>query len=126
MTQRFGMTVLARPAGEIRVPLLDAAPGAACALRIRARDVMLATERPQGLSALNILAGQDRRHVVRIDGPLVDVRIDCNGAGDRCADHPAVAHALDLRLGQEVFAVIKTVSFDRGNTTRGMRFEAYG
>ena len=76
--QRYGMTVLTGTAGEIRVPLIDAAPGSAIRLRIRARDVMLATERPQGLSALNILAGKigglssDR-------GPLVDVKIDCNG-----------------------------------------------
>ena len=120
--QRYGMTVLTAPAGEIRVPLLDAPLGAAIRLRIRARDVILATERPQGLSALNILAGKvgglssDR-------GPLVDVRIDCSGQAIVSRLTRQSTHALNLRLGQEVFAVIKTVSFDRGNMTRGMHFE---
>ena len=120
--QRYGMTVLTAPAGEIRVPLLDAPLGAAIRLRIRARDVILATERPQGLSALNILAGKvgglssDR-------GPLVDVRIDCSGQAIVSRLTRQSTHALNLRLGQDVFAVIKTVSFDRGNMTRGMRFE---
>jgi molybdate transport system ATP-binding protein len=121
--QRYGMTVLTAPAGEIRVPLIDAAPGAAIRLRIRARDVILATERPHGLSALNILAGKvgglssDR-------GPLVDVKIDCNGQAIVARLTRQSTHALDLRLGQDVFAVIKTVSFDRANTMRGIRFEA--
>ena len=87
--QRYGMTVLTGPAGEIRVPMIDAAPGSPIRLRIRARDVILATQRPQGLSALNILAGKigglssDR-------GPLVDVKIDCNGQTIVCAADPAI------------------------------------
>jgi molybdate transport system ATP-binding protein len=30
-------------------------------------------------------------------------------------------HTLGLTLGQEVFAVVKTVSFDRGSATRGVQ-----
>src|SRR5690606_24000722 len=69
----FAMTVLASAAGEIRVPRLDLAVGAPARVRIRARDVMIATERPYGLSALNVLAGR----VVSIEpgeGASVDVR----------------------------------------------------
>ena len=121
--QRYGMTVLAGPAGEIRVPMIDAAAGSAIRLRIRARDVILATQRPLGLSALNILAGKiaglssDR-------GPLVDVKIDCHGQSIVSRLTRQSTHALDLRLGQDVFAVIKTVSFDRANTMRAMRFDS--
>jgi len=121
--QRYGMTVLAAPAGEIKVPLLDAPPGAAIRLRIRARDVMLATRRPHGLSALNVLAGKIGS-ISTDQGPLVDVKIDCNGQAIVARLTRQSTHALDLSLGQDVFAVIKTVSFDRGNTTRGIRFEA--
>ena len=121
--QRYGMTVLGSPAGEIRVPLLDAAPGAAIRLRIRARDVILATQRPQGLSALNILAGKIAG-ISSDRGPLVDVKVDCNGQTIVARLTRQSTHGLDLKLGQDVFAVIKTVSFDRGNTTRGIRFEA--
>ena len=61
-------------------------------------------QRPQGLSALNILAGKiaglssDR-------GPLVDVKIDCNGQTIVSRLTRQSTHALDLRLGQDVFAV---------------------
>ena len=105
------------------MPLIDAAAGSAIRLRIRARDVILATQRPLGLSALNILAGKiaglssDR-------GPLVDVKIDCHGQSIVSRLTRQSTHALDLRLGQDVFAVIKTVSFDRANTMRAMRFDS--
>ena len=56
--QRYGMTVLQSAAGEMHVPLIDAGVGAPIRIRIRARDVLVATERPHGLSALNILAGR--------------------------------------------------------------------
>ena len=121
--QRYGMTVLQSAAGEIRVPLIDAGVGAPVRIRIRARDVLVATERPHGLSALNILAGRvaglsaDR-------GPLVDIRIDCNGQAIVSRLTRQSTHALGLRLGQEVYAVIKTVSFGEANTTRGIRFES--
>jgi molybdate transport system ATP-binding protein len=121
--QRYGMTVLKSPAGEIFVPLIDAGIGSPVRVRIRARDVIVATERPQGLSALNILAG-------RIDGlsfdagPLADIRIDCNGQAIVSRLTRQSSDALGLELGQEVFAVIKTVSFDHVNTTRGIRFES--
>ena len=71
--------MLGSPAGEIRVPRLAVPVGAPVRVRIRARDVMIATEQPRGLSALNILPGT----IVAIspgEGPLVEVGIDCNGA----------------------------------------------
>ena len=35
-------------------------------------------------------------------------------------------HALKLQLGSKVFAVVKTVSFDRANTAAGLPAEADG
>ncbi|MGO4837517.1 molybdenum ABC transporter ATP-binding protein, partial [Rhizobiaceae sp. 2RAB30] len=74
----FGMTLLASAAGEIRVPALAVPEGSMVRLRIRARDVMVATEKPRGFSALNILAG----NIISAEpsnGVLADVRIDCHG-----------------------------------------------
>jgi molybdate transport system ATP-binding protein len=117
------MTVLRSAAGEIRVPRIDATPGAPVRLRIRARDVMVAIEAPRGLSALNVLAG--RISGMHSDGgPLVDVTIDCNGEAVLARLTRQSVHTLGLALGQEVFAVVKTVSFDRGNTARGLRIDA--
>ncbi|CAM5429851.1 molybdate transport system ATP-binding protein [Aquamicrobium terrae] len=117
--ERFGMTVLTSPAGEIRVPRLDLAAGAAVRLRIRARDVMVATQRPQGLSALNVLAGR----VTALDpgeGATVGVRIDCNGVPVLARITGQSCLALGLRPGLEVFAVVKTVSFGDANLGAGL------
>jgi molybdate transport system ATP-binding protein len=120
--ETFGMTVLRSAAGEIRVPRFEAIAGAKVRLRIRARDVMVATQAPRGLSALNVLAGRiSAMHTD--DGPVIDVSIHCNGEVVLARLTRQSAHTLGLALGQEVFAVVKTVSFDRGSTTRGVRIE---
>jgi molybdate transport system ATP-binding protein len=50
-----GLTELAVSAGRLLLPRIDAAIGDRLRLRIPAQDVILARERPEGLSALNIL-----------------------------------------------------------------------
>jgi molybdate transport system ATP-binding protein len=121
--EAYGMTVLGSAAGEIRVARLAIAVGAPVRIRIRARDVMIAIERPAGLSALNILPGTIM--VIKPgEGPAVEVGIDCNGATVIARITEQSRHALGLRLGRKVFAVIKTVSFDRANTGAGLPVEA--
>ncbi len=112
--EHFGMTILSCAAGDIHVPRLDLGVGVPVRLRIRARDVMVATERPRGLSALNVLAGK----IVAIEegeGPAVSVRIDCNGAAVLARITRQSRQALGLRPGLDVFAVVKTVSFGEAN-----------
>jgi molybdate transport system ATP-binding protein len=121
--EKFGMTVLISAAGEIRVPKIDVRPGARVRLRIRARDVMVATEKPQGLSALNVLAGRISS-MTSGAGPLVDVTIDCNGMLVLARLTRQSTQTLGLRLGQEVYAVVKTLSFDRASTARWIRIDA--
>jgi molybdate transport system ATP-binding protein len=116
----FSMTVLASGAGEIRVPRLGLAEGARVRLRIRARDVMIATERPHGLSALNILPGRIAAVDAGNDGSA-DIRIDCNGAAILSRITRQSLQALDLKVGRNVFAVVKTISFDRANMAAGPR-----
>ena len=75
--------------------------------------------------ALNILPGI----IVAIspgEGPTVEVGIDCNGATVLARITEQSRQALNLRLGGKVFAVIKTVSFDRANTGAGLPAEADG
>jgi molybdate transport system ATP-binding protein len=121
--EKFGMTILSSAAGEIRVPRIDAKMGTPVRLRIRARDVMVATEPPRGLSALNVLCG--RIAGMNSDyGPLVDVRIDCSGEAVLARITRQSTHTLGLALGQEVFAVVKTVSFERSSATRSVRVDA--
>jgi molybdate transport system ATP-binding protein len=115
----FGMATLASGLGEIHVAGLDAGVGSNVRLRIRARDVLVATERPQGLSALNILPGT----VLAVgagDGPFADVRIDCNGQTVTARITRHSASLLGLAPGLAVFAVVKSVTFDRTNTVRSI------
>ncbi len=121
--EAFGMTVLASPAGDIRVPRIEAAAGQPVRIRIRARDVMVATERPKGLSALNVLPGKVAA-IGKGTGATAEVRIDCNGAVVMASITEQSRQGLKLAPGLPVFAVVKTVSFDRANTAAGLRGEA--
>lgn len=121
----FGMTVLGSKAGEIRVPRLPMALGAPVRLRIRARDVMVATLEPKGLSALNVLAGKVAA-VEPGEGAAVLVRIDCNGAAVVARITRQSRQMLELEVGRPVFAVVKTVSFDNANTAAGPRGDIDG
>jgi molybdate transport system ATP-binding protein len=115
----FGMSTLTSRAGEIHVAGLNAEPGSTVRLRIRARDVIVATERPRGLSALNILPGR----IVDVssgNGLFADVLIDCNGEAVTARITRQSAEMLGLAPGLDVFAVIKSVTFDRASTTRAI------
>ncbi|MBL8576420.1 MAG: molybdenum ABC transporter ATP-binding protein [Mesorhizobium sp.] len=112
----FGMTALTSAAGEIQVTGLDAKPGTMARIRIRARDVIVATERPKGLSALNILPGNVASIRTGAD-PFADVLIDCNGQHVAARITRQSSDALGLQPGLPVFAIIKSVTFDRANTT---------
>jgi molybdate transport system ATP-binding protein len=54
----FGLTVIRCDAGSLYAPQLSVPISAPVRLLVRARDVMIATSRPDTLSALNVLAGQ--------------------------------------------------------------------
>jgi len=112
----FGMTTLTSAAGEIQVTGLDAKPGTSARVRIRARDVIVATERPRGLSALNILPGTVTSIRRGVD-PFADVLIDCNGQHVAARITRQSSDTLGLQPGLPVFAIVKSVTFDRANTT---------
>jgi molybdate transport system ATP-binding protein len=112
--EAFGMSSLASRAGEIHVAGLDVEAGATIRVRIRARDVIVATERPRGLSALNILAG-NIAGVSSGNGLFADVLIDCNGEIITARITRQSAEMLGLAAGLDVFAVIKSVTFDRAS-----------
>lgn len=80
-------------------------------VRVRARDVILALDRPTGLSALNVIPARTVS-LDAIPGPLVAVRLDCGG--DSLVAHLTRKSVEELRLGpgQPVYAAIKSVAFD--------------
>lgn len=102
-TVRLGQTAL-------QVPAQSAEPGKAVRVHIPARDVMLATVRPEGLSALNILEG----HVTRIalaDGMAL-VQVACSGTLIQSRVTSLSIERLSLKAGSPVFAIVKSAALD--------------
>jgi molybdate transport system ATP-binding protein len=109
---RWGLTELAGSFGRLSVPRLPVPVGTALRVRIRARDVILASAPPSGISALNILAAR-----VELVAPIEEAALEVQL---RLGEERLLARvtrrsgaALDLIPGREVFAVIKTVAIDR-------------
>jgi len=92
---------------ELETPLVRAETGSALRVGIRAGDILLAIEHPQGLSARNVICGQivwlEQRDVI------VVARVNC---GVEMEIHLTLAarDSLELRSGQEVWLVVKTHS----------------
>jgi len=103
--------VLRAAAGELRVPHLDLPVGAALRVRIRARDVMIALKPPEALSALNVLPGTVTE-IVRSDGPIVEMRLDCAGEALTARLTRRSVEMLGLTVGSPAYAVIKSIAFD--------------
>jgi molybdate transport system ATP-binding protein len=107
----FGLTTLRAAAGELRVPHLDLPVGATLRVRIRARDVMIALQPPEGLSALNVLPGTVAE-IGAADGPIVEMRLDCAGEALIARLTRRSVETLGLIPGRPVYAVIKSIAFD--------------
>ena len=92
---------------EFEAPLADAAPGQRVRLAIRAGDILLATQRPAGLSARNVLPG--RIAALEERGALVRAQVDC---GARFLVHvtPGAVRNLSLTAGMPVWLIVKTHS----------------
>ncbi|PYU53769.1 MAG: molybdenum ABC transporter ATP-binding protein [Acidobacteria bacterium] len=92
---------------EIEVPLGYAAAGSRVQVAIRAGDILLATERPRGLSARNVMEGRILSLEQR--GTMVIARVDC---GVTFVAHitPGAVRALELTAGRRVWLVLKTHS----------------
>ena len=113
---RFGLSELAFPGGRLRVTRLNLPMGTPVRIRIRARDVVLAVEKPTGLSIRNSFAGTITE-IAEARGPLVDLKLDIGKP-----EQPVMLWArvtlraiqeLQLAPGKPVFALVKTVSLDR-------------
>ncbi len=106
------LTRLSFEGGELVVPHLNAAIGERVRARIRARDVSIATKRPTGISILNVLPGR----VTAIDtatGPIVDVQLAIGSTPLGARITRRSLQQLGLHVGQDVYALVKAVSFDR-------------
>ncbi len=108
----WGLTQLDFPGGSLYAPDVDALVGEPIRVRIRARDVSLATERPQNLSMQNVVAGIVRA-VGDANGASVDVQLDVAGTPIIARVTRKSVAELRLEPGKRVFALIKAVAIDR-------------
>lgn len=98
---------LGESACEIEVPLAHASPGDRVQIVIRAGDILLASQRPHGLSARNVLEGK----IVSLEqrGTMCVARVDC---GVTFVVHvtPGAVRALELAAEKPVWLILKTHS----------------
>lgn len=113
-----GLTELAVSGGRLFLPLMDRGEGQHTRVRILAHDVIVASEAPKGLSALNILPAE----VLALhsgSGPGVIVQLQCGDDRLLARITRRSAVALGLAPGRRVFAVIKSVSVARTDVGAG-------
>lgn len=110
--ERFGVTVLAHPAGEIVLPWDAGAAGTLVRVAIRAINVMLATEQPRQTSVRSVLRGTVTR-VEASDGPFAFLSIALAG-GDTLSAYATRLAIDELAVvpGSAIFALVKTVAID--------------
>ena len=92
---------------ELEVPLGYADAGARVHIAIRAGDILLATQKPVGLSARNILEGSIDSLEER--GPTVVCRVNA-GAIFLVHVTPGAVRSLELAAGKPVWLILKTHS----------------
>jgi molybdate transport system ATP-binding protein len=105
------LSVLDFDGGQLIVPLLNREIGRRMRVRIRAEDVMLATEEPRTISANNVLLC----NVVAVretDAAHADVQLRCGRANFVARITRASSARLGLTSGMPVFAIAKSVIVD--------------
>jgi molybdate transport system ATP-binding protein len=108
---RGGAAALRLREQVLYVPAARAPSGAPLRIRVHARDVALATERPRGLSIRNVLEGRILR--IDVDAPAhADVLLDVDGQHLRSRITCDALEELSLAPGQAVFALIKSVALE--------------
>lgn len=104
-----GLSELTTSAGRLFLPRVQADDGNAMRVRIRASDVILSKDKPDGLSALNILPCTVTQ-VHEGQGPGVAVALRSGEDVLMARITRRSARAMGLRSGASCYAVIKSVS----------------
>ncbi len=107
-----GLTELDAGGLRLLIPQVVRQTGDALRVHIEAQDVMLALDRPEGISALNVLPATVRD--IRMgDGPGALVQLDAGGNLILARVTRRSVDAMNLKAGQPLFAILKAVSVAR-------------
>ena len=108
---KVGLTTLNFTGGNLQVAKLDLALGTSVRVRIRARDVVIATVVPESISILNIFKGKVLEIIEGNEGDI-DLRLDI-GVNLWARITRRSSNELKLTPGCQVYALIKSVAIDR-------------
>ena len=111
--RHYRLTALEHAGQSIVMPMVEAPVGTALRLRIRARDVSVAVERPRGISVRNILAGTVEEIVEEPGTAFAELMIDIGEARLRSRVTREAVADLKLEVGQPIYALVKSIAFDR-------------
>jgi molybdate transport system ATP-binding protein len=106
-----GVATLLVGTQQLRVPMATAEVGATRPIRIDARDVAIATARPEKLSIRNVLRGTIRR-IEHGSNMNVELLLEVDGQHLRARITRDALEELDLAVGREVFVLIKSVALE--------------
>ncbi len=113
-----GLSELSVSGGRLFLPQMNIVPGASTRVRVLAKDVIVALNKPRGLSALNILPAE----ILALrggTGPGVIVQMQSGEDRILARITRRSADALGLKPGLRVHAVIKSVSIARTDIGTG-------
>lgn len=108
-----GLTYLRLGRDFLKVPFFDASPGTKVRIRVDSRDVALALTPPRDTSVQNIFPATVEQ-ISEQNGGVVDVRLDMGTPIAAKITRKARAD-LDLRDGQQLFVMVKSVAVSRGS-----------
>lgn len=109
----FRLTCLDHHGQLIDMPMVDLPIGSEVRLRVRTRDVSLATVRPTKISVRNILSGTISQIEEEPDTAFAETLVDIGGGKLRARITRAAVAELSLTPGMTVFALVKSIAFDR-------------
>jgi molybdate transport system ATP-binding protein len=112
--EQTGFAVVQVGNNAINLNLRGVRPGAAVRMHLHARDLILATVRPDGLSVRNVLLGTINQ-IVEDDADTDLVYVDLGGAQVLARVTRAASVALSFRQGLRVWVLVKSVSI-RGHS----------
>ena len=109
----FALTSIDIGGQFISVPELPLTKGQPVNLHIRARDVAIATTKPRGISIRNILYGTITQIAPEPESAFAEIQLSvCNQLLRARLTRASVAD-LNLKQGNQVFALIKSIAIDR-------------
>jgi len=111
--ERLKLTAIQAHGASLTVPFApQLSIGEPVRLRVRARDVAVATRPPEGLSIRNVLPGTISRLESDPESGFAELVIDAGGPRLRARLTIAAVEELELREGLAVYALIKSVGLE--------------